>query len=173
MSNGNQVSTISLSMIRGCSKSMTVGGRLIDVSGALKTDTLFYCRAVLVDDTGSMQVTFWNMNDVTHAQILSFEGQCVFVTAVQIGNSREGYQDRSRFCISYNGGITSTEQQQGKKFRPTPTSTIHSVPDRQNWPVRISARYCRSCFFSRSHNHSCKARASSTRRPHPLHMREM
>ena len=40
-------------------------GQFIGVSGALKTDTLFYCRAILHDRDQSMQVTFW-IDDTYH-----------------------------------------------------------------------------------------------------------
>ena len=128
-----EVKTISLGLIRGCSKSMNVRGRLLNVTGPLKKDTLFYCRGVLADSTGVLQVTFWNLNEVTHAQILSFEGRCVVMSMVQSCVSREGYQDRSMFCLCYNGGIGPSQA----KFRTT-VSTIHEVAETALYPKDVA-----------------------------------
>ena len=102
-------STMSLSAIRGPSSSLNVKGRLFEVTGPLKlsaTSDHVYCRAVLTDDSGTtMRITFWNLSEVLHGQIISHEGRCVIITQVQSQLSRDGYADRSRHCLSFNGGF--------------------------------------------------------------------
>ena len=131
-----QVPTISLSAIRGASSQLNVRGRLFDVTGALKlagTSDHVYCRAVIMDDSGAcMLLTFWNLSEVLHGQVVSMEGRCVVLVSVQSQASREGYTDRNAYCLSFNGGIGSGNGKTRKT--ETPLSTMAEVAENAAFP---------------------------------------
>lgn len=136
MSSGlRQVPTMSLSAIRGASSSLNVRGRLFEVTGPMKlsaTSDHVYCRGVLADDSGStMQITFWNLSEMLHAQIISHENMCVVITEVQSQVSREGYTDRSRHCLSFNGGCGSGS---GKAKKEAPISKLAEIAENPAYP---------------------------------------
>lgn len=123
-----------LHVINGPSNDITTQGRLIGLTGLLRTSEGHrYCRGTLVtnDAPGGRDIAFWNLSDTQHQQLTSLNNKCIQVGRVQSAAARPGYDSRARYALNFNGASSASSTQ----MRSAPTSVAQELVENPLWPA--------------------------------------